>query len=851
MLRFNRLGCVLVLVWWSFRSGATVAVQNYWRLGENDPGAANGGLITNSVDLVGGGSLSRVGLPVYSTNVARAAANTATTLSAKFAASGQSLVGPALAGVTNNFGIELWVNPANVAGNQCLVYNGNTVSNGWGLYLAGGSYTLRIGGVSPPGGSSPATNNSWTHLALVTDTGVATLYVNGNPSVSTTTNFVPPAGNFLIGANNVGGDSFSGCADEVRRFTFVPGHFSTNDLLLFHLPVVSTLPATGVSNTVAKLNGLVNPGGLNTSAWFEWDNAAFNYAQATIPVVCGNALTNVTVANFLPSLVPGNVYHGRVSASNALGIVHGGDVVFAAPAVSLVGAATLTNECHAPFTDPGAQASGVPLAISSGVGHNLALKQDGTVAAWGYNSSGQTMVPAGLSTVVGIAAGGFFSLALRNDGTLGGWGDNSFGETTIQPGLTNVIAIAGGAFHSLALKSDGTVTAWGLNNLGQTNVPAGLTNIVAIGAGEYYSVALLNNGTVVAWGDNSYGQTNVPAGLTNIVSIAAAQYHVLALKNDGTITAWGDDTYGETNIPAGLTNAVAVAGGYDFSMVLRSDRTVVVWGYGGDGETNVPYGLTNVVAISSGYYSCLALQGNGTVVEWQDNTYGQANIPYDLTQLNATVGGSVNTNLPGTYGLTYQCLGPLGGIGLVHRTVVVTDTTPPVITLNGANPMVFNNASRVFADPGATAVDACGGNFAVNVISNNVNASFPGTYAITYSSTDSYGNVATATRVVAVTLPPAVAGDLNGDGVVSQAELNHVYSNYLVTSPWLYLTNVAGLGGTNVTFALSNSIAGGYSVQYSTNLANWLPLGAATPRYLFTDTNAPAQPRRYYRLTYP
>ena len=29
------------------------------------------------------------------------------------------------------------------------------------------------------------------------------------------------------------------------------------------------------------------------------------------------------------------------------------------------------------------------------------------------------------------------------------------------------------------------------------------------------------------------------------------------------------------------------------------------------------------------------------------------------------------------------------------------------------------------------------------------------------------------------------------------------------------------------------------------------PLGTATPRYLFTDTNAPANRKRYYRLRYP
>jgi hypothetical protein len=65
------------------------------------------------------------------------------------------------------------------------------------------------------------------------------------------------------------------------------------------------------------------------------------------------------------------------------------------------------------------------------------------------------------------------------------------------------------------------------------------------------------------------------------------------------------------------------------------------------------------------------------------------------------------------------------------------------------------------------------------------------------------------------------------------------------------MTNVAGLGGTNVTFALSNAPAGSFSVEYSTNLVNWFCLGPATPRYLFTDTNAPALPQRHYRLRWP
>jgi hypothetical protein len=84
----------------------------------------------------------------------------------------------------------------------------------------------------------------------------------------------------------------------------------------------------------------------------------------------------------------------------------------------------------------------------------------------------------------------------------------------------------------------------------------------------------------------------------------------------------------------------------------------------------------------------------------------------------------------------------------------------------------------------------------------------------------------------------AVLQNLNGNGVVSEANLQMILSNYFSNSPFLQMTNVAGLGGTNVTFALTNDLAGAFSVEYSTNLLDWLFLGPATPRYEFTDTNA-------------
>jgi hypothetical protein len=75
-------------------------------------------------------------------------------------------------------------------------------------------------------------------------------------------------------------------------------------------------------------------------------------------------------------------------------------------------------------------------------------------------------------------------------------------------------------------------------------------------------------------------------------------------------------------------------------------------------------------------------------------------------------------------------------------------------------------------------------------------------------------------------------GDYNGNGVVDASELNGILSNYFSVSPWRQMTNAAGLGGTNVAFALTHSTAGAFSMEYTTNLVDWYFLGPATPNYL-------------------
>lgn len=147
-------------------------------------------------------------------------------------------------------------------------------------------------------------------------------------------------------------------------------------------------------------------------------------------------------------------------------------------------------------------------AIAAGVYHSVALLEDGTVCAWGYNGTGQlgdgSRRQRSFPRLVAAGAG--------EEGPLGG-----------------IVAIAAGYEHTLARNAAGRIWACGWNVYGQLGgavsprSPGGFPNMLP--------VQRLRD-----------GDTSPLAGVT---AFASGVNHVLARDAEGDLLAWGHNGYGQ------------------------------------------------------------------------------------------------------------------------------------------------------------------------------------------------------------------------------------------------------------------------------------------------------------------
>ena len=283
--------------------------------------------------------------------------------------------------------------------------------------------------------------------------------------------------------------------------------------------------------------------------------------------------------------------------------------------------------------------------------HTVAIKNDGSLWAWGSNRYGQlgddgptvgktdpnpNPIPIGTDTNwETISAGSYHTAAIKTDGSLWAWGTNGFGQlgdstntTRNSPNHigteTNWKTVSAGSYHTAAIKTDGSLWAWGRNYSGQLGDGNGdetdgynKSSPVLIDSGPWKAVfarydttvAIKNDGTLWAWGYNSSGQLgdgtttnrNSPVELATEykefkwLSVSVGGLHTVAIKTDGSLWAWGDNISGQFGIPGKRYSVIPVQVGKD----------------------------TNWKAVFAGYAHTVAIKNDGTLWAWGWNEYGQ------------------------------------------------------------------------------------------------------------------------------------------------------------------------------------------------------------------------------------
>jgi alpha-tubulin suppressor-like RCC1 family protein len=339
--------------------------------------------------------------------------------------------------------------------------------------------------------------------------------------------------------------------------------------------------------------------------------------------------------------------------------------------------------------------------VATGGGHNLVVKADGSLWAWGRNDYGQLgngekgngefgdyhFTPVKImDDVVQIAAGYSHTLAVKTDGSLWAWGYNSNGQIGNGKAdflayaspvkiMDEVVQVAASARSSFAIKTDGSLWAWGENYYAQIgdgteeNKPSPIKimdGVTQVTAGYSHTLAIKTDGSLWAWGDNSSGelgngesssgkkQSTPIKIMDDVAQVAAGSSHTLAIKTDGSLWAWGSNSYGElgdgTTSPKTtptkiLDNISQVSAGSNHSIAISSDNILYSWGindYLGilvDGTSNatlLPISIYNeVLEVDASRNNTIFLTSDGSVFAFGDNSNGQ--LGYENSDFNVPV----------------------------------------------------------------------------------------------------------------------------------------------------------------------------------------------------------------------
>ena len=421
----------------------------------------------------------------------------------------------------------------------------------------------------------------------------------------------------------------------------------------------------------------------------------------------------------------------RENVGNAVRTINVIDTV--APVVTLLGEAHVVHECHTPYVDPGATAhDGCAGALTPVVSGSVDADTPGTYTLTYTATDGEGNQHSMARTVVVVDTTPP-ALSLTGDESL----TLECGSPYADAGITATDTCAGALTPSTAGSVDPGAPGTYQLTYGATD-PAGNT----------------------ATASRTVQVVDTTAPLVTLLGAPDLAHECR--------TPWFDPGATATDACDGSVVEPAVTGSVDPSAPGEFLLTYSVT----DGSSNTGSATRSVHVVDT-TVPVVSLNGPSEIVLECRSSYFELGATAidacDGSVHETTMTGNVDTGVPADYLLTYGAADASGNAASAIRSVHVVDTTPPALSLVGGD--ITLEAPSPFIDPGATAVDSCGGPI-VPAATGVVDVTRPGTYVILYAATDAYGNRSTAERHVFVvdTTAPAI---LSASATPSVLPRNH------------------------------------------------------------------------------
>ncbi|MDF2047887.1 hypothetical protein P2P98_17110 [Microbacterium sp. Kw_RZR3] len=295
------------------------------------------------------------------------------------------------------------------------------------------------------------------------------------------------------------------------------------------------------------------------------------------------------------------------------------------------------------------QAWATDAGVTSGVTYSVQRQVEGRPAQKLGTTSYTSFTDPGGQPFGTISAGGTASFGVAPDGSVWAWGDDSSGQLgngqgTASPAQTpvrvealwdagvQVTQVSAGSSSAFAVASDGSVWAWGFGGggvLGDGDASAHVSapvrvdalwdagvRVTQVSAGEQFALAVASDGSVWAWGDgegavlgdrDASRHFSAPVRVDALwgagvraVQVSAGELHALAVASDGSVWSWGSGAWGVLGD--------GVASGHS-SEPLRVDS---LWDAG-----------VRVAQVSAGIWHSAAVALDGSVWAWGSGRFGR------------------------------------------------------------------------------------------------------------------------------------------------------------------------------------------------------------------------------------